>query len=182
MTLLPDKPDNDRTGRTKRLAMTGVLLAAALILSFVESLIPYFFGVPGMKLGLPNLAVVMLLALGEKRTALAVNVLRIVISGFLFGSLFGILFSISGAAVSYIVMIVAMRTGRFGIPGVSVAGGVSHNLAQLAVAALVVKTSGIVYYSPVLILAGTITGMAIGAAAVCTMKPVKSILMNKNAE
>ena len=169
-------------GRTYRLALAGILLAAALILSYVESLVPFFFGVPGMKLGLPNLAVVLLLSVDDKRTALVVNILRIVISGFLFGSLFGILFSISGAVVSYIVMILIMRTGRFGIPGVSVAGGVSHNLAQLAVAALVVKTSGIVYYSPVLTFSGILTGIAIGTAASLMSGPLKQIYTRSKTE
>ena len=156
--------DSHNTLNVRRLALTGVLLAVALILSYVESLVPFFFGVPGMKLGLPNLAVVLLLFAGDKKAALAVNILRIVVSGLLFGSLFSIIFSIAGAVVSYVVMLLLIRTGKFGIPGVSVAGGVSHNLAQLAVAAFVVKTSGIVYYSPVLIFAGAVTGMGIGAA------------------
>ena len=167
---------------TRRVAVSGLLLAAALVLSYVESLVPFFFGVPGMKLGLPNLAVVLLLSADDKRAALVINILRIVISGLLFGSMFGILFSISGAAVSYIVMIVTMKTGRFGIPGVSVAGGVSHNLAQLSVVALVVKTSGIVYYSPVLIFAGILTGMAIGTAASVISGPLKQIYAGSKTE
>ncbi|MCR5179191.1 MAG: Gx transporter family protein [Lachnospiraceae bacterium] len=157
--------DSHNALNVRSLAFAGVLLAAALILSYVESLVPFFFGVPGMKLGLPNLAVVLLLFTGRKKTALAVNILRIAVSGLLFGSLFSIIFSIAGAAASYAVMLFMMRNKKYGITGVSVAGGVSHNLAQLLIAAYVVKTSGIVYYSPVLIFAGTVTGMAIGAAA-----------------
>lgn len=152
-------------------ALAGLLLAAALILSYVEASLPFFFGVPGMKLGLPNLAVVLLLYLppdrtaGGARAALTVNVLRILIAGFLYGSLFGILFSAAGALASLLVMNAVKRTGHFGIMGVSISGGLSHNLAQLLVACLIAGLPGMGYYAPVLIIAGTVTGAFIGVAA-----------------
>ncbi|MCR5675893.1 MAG: Gx transporter family protein [Lachnospiraceae bacterium] len=171
------------TGRS--VAWGGLLLTFALALAYVESCIPFFFGVPGMKLGLPNLAVVLLLFRrndGGKngraravRDAAMVNILRIVLAGFLFGSLFGILFSLAGAFFSLAVMVWLMHTGRFGVTGVSIAGGVAHNAAQLAVAVFLVKTSGILYYAPFLLLAGTLTGALIGltAGAVLVRIPVE---------
>ncbi len=165
-------------GRTSgRLAVSGLLLALALALSYIESLIPFFFGIPGMKLGLPNLAVVLLLYLDDPgrlrkaglfdgvAAALTVNALRIVLSGFFFGSLFGILFSLSGAAVSFVSMLLARRTGLLSVVGVSILGGVLHNIGQLLVARFIVQTSGILYYAPALILSGALTGFMIGVVA-----------------
>lgn len=141
---------------------TGLLLATALVLSYIETLIPFFFGIPGMKLGLPNLAVLLALLLDGWREALLINVLRIVLSGFLFGNLFSILFSLAGAAISFVVMMFLVKRQIFGIAGISIAGGVSHNIGQLLVAAFVVKTSGILYDAPPLMVAGSITGFFIG--------------------
>ena len=143
-------------------AQLGMLLGVALILSYVESLIPFAFGIPGMKLGLPNAAILIVLFLFGWKEALAINVLRIVVSGFLFGSMFGILFSLTGAIVSFVVMCIAKRLDIFSIKGVSICGGVSHNIGQMLVAVFVVKTSGILYYLPVLMVGGIITGVLIG--------------------
>ena len=143
-------------------AQLGMLLGVALILSYVESLIPFAFGIPGMKLGLPNAAILIVLFLFGWKEALAINVLRIVVSGFLFGSMFGILFSLAGAIISFIVMCIAKKLDVFSIKGVSIRGGVSHNIGQMLVAVYVVKTSGILYYLPVLMIGGLITGILIG--------------------
>ena len=153
----------------RKLAFYGVLLAFALVLSYVESLIPFFFGVPGMKLGLPNLVVVLLLFAGNSkggaRSGALINLLRIVLAGFLFGSMFGILFSLAGAFVSFAGMLLIKSTGKFSILGVSVAGGVLHNIGQLLVAAFIVKTAGILYDAPFLVIAGALTGALNGIIA-----------------
>lgn len=153
------KSGGEKTGKMTR---TGLLLATALVLSYIETLIPFFFGIPGMKLGLPNLAVLLALLLDGWREALLINVLRIVLSGFLFGNLFSILFSLAGAAISFVVMMLLVKRKIFGIVGISIAGGVSHNIGQLLIAAFVVKTSGILYDAPPLMVAGSITGFFIG--------------------
>ena len=142
-------------------ANLGLLLGVALILSYVESLIPFAFGIPGMKLGLPNAAILIVLYLYGWQQAL-INVLRIVVSGFLFGSMFGILFSLAGAIISFFVMCIFKKADFFSIKGVSICGGVSHNIGQMLVAVYVVKTSGILYYLPVLMIGGLITGILIG--------------------
>lgn len=154
----------------------GLLLATALILSYIESLIPFFFGVPGMKLGLPNMAIVMALYMFGWKEAIVINVFRIVISGFLFGNMYGILFSLSGAVISFIAMLIIKSTDRFSMTGTSIIGGVFHNIAQILVAAFVVKTSGIIYYMPVLIIAGVITGFINGTIASQVMTHIRRII------
>lgn len=151
----------------KRTAKLGFLLALALILSYVESLIPFTFGIPGIKLGLPNLIVVLLLYSGKTsmtgaRDALLVNCLRIVLSGFLFGSLFAILYAMAGAVFSFTAMVIAKRCRCFSMAGVSVLGGVFHNVGQTVVAIVVVETYAVLYYLPVLIVAGVVTGAVLG--------------------
>ena len=161
--------------KTVYLTTVGMLLTIALVLSYVESLIPFFGGVPGMKLGLPNMAVVVLLYLYSEKEGLIVNVLRIVLSGFLFGNLFGILFSLAGAFISFISMVLCKKFDLFDIKGVSVIGGIMHNAGQLFVAAFIVKTVGIIYYLPVLLIAGTLTGYLNGFVADLMYKYLKRI-------
>ena len=149
----------------RRTAESGLFLAVALILSYVESLIPFSFGIPGIKLGLPNLIVVLLLYRGEAGRAVVVNFLRILLSGFLFGNLFAIFYAMAGAGCSFSAMAVGKRAGCFSIAGVSVLGGVFHNIGQIVVAMAVVETFYVGYYMPFLILAGTVTGAVLGIAA-----------------
>ncbi len=146
----------------RRTVELGFLLALALILSYVESLIPLSFGIPGIKLGLPNLIVLLLLYAGDKREALLVNVLRIVLSGFLFSNLYAILYALSGAAFSFAAMLIGKKWSRLSMVGVSVLGGVFHNMGQLVTAAFVVETFGVFYYLPFLLAAGTATGALLG--------------------
>ncbi len=148
--------------RSKKIAFLGVFIALALICSYVESLIPFYFGIPGVKLGLTNIVVViMLYTIGEKE-AFAVSMLRIVLAGFLFGNLFSILYSLAGGLLSFLVMYLIKRFGLLGVVPVSVCGGISHNIGQIVVAAFVVENYNIFYYIPVLLIAGTITGFLIG--------------------
>ena len=143
----------------------GVFLALALICSYVESLIPISFGIPGVKLGLTNIVVVLMLYCIGAKEVLAVSVCRIVLAGFLFGNLFSILYSLAGGLLSFLIMWAVKRTGKLGILPVSVCGGIFHNIGQLAVAALVVENYNVFYYLPVLLLAGAATGLAIGVVA-----------------
>ncbi len=159
--------DNGKS--STRVAVGAMLLGTALILSWLESLIPFFVGIPGMKLGLPNLAVVLFLYLDTWRTAAVCNILRIVLAGLLFGSLFGILFSLAGAFFSFVIMVSLKRIGHFGVTGVSIAGGVAHNLAQLAVAVFIVRTPGVWYYLPALLVSGAVTGALIGITAAAVL-------------
>ncbi len=146
----------------KKTAELGFCLAVALILSYVESLIPISFGVPGIKLGLPNLVVVLLLYRQSAKEAVLVNAARILLSGFLFGNLFAIIYALAGAAFSFTAMIIGKRINIFSVVGVSVLGGVFHNIGQVIAAILVVETFSIAFYVPFLVIAGTVTGGLIG--------------------
>lgn len=149
---------------TKKTVGLGFFLAMALILSYVESLIPFSFGIPGIKLGLPNLVVVLLLYRRGAKEAVAVNLLRIILSGFLFSNLYAILYALTGAVLSFCAMLLAKRARCFSVVGVSVTGGVFHNIGQIIMAMLVVETVYVGYYLPFLIVAGTITGAVLGIA------------------
>lgn len=149
----------------KKTAYMGVFLAFALILSYIESLIPFYFGIPGMKLGLANLIVVVMLYLAGTKEAFFLSVLRILLSGFLFGNMFGILYSLAGGLLSFFVMWLVKKTGHFHTVTVSVCGGIFHNVGQLLVAALVVENYNVLYYMPVLLVAGILTGFVIGILA-----------------
>lgn len=155
---------------TKRIVQLGFLLTFALILAAVESFIPFSFGIPGIKLGLPNLVVVLLLSqegIGRfgVRDAVLVNLSRILLAGFMFGSLYTILYALAGAALSLCAMLAGRRAGCFSTVGISVLGGVFHNIGQIIVAVLVTQTVYIGYYVPFLIAAGTLTGAVLGLAA-----------------
>ncbi len=142
--------------------MLGFFLAVAMILSYIESLIPFGFGIPGIKLGLPNLVVVLLLYQYGGKDAMLVNLTRIVLTGFLFSNLYTILYSFAGALFSFGVMFLVQKTNRFSVVGISILGGVFHNLGQLICAMLVVETFFAAFYLPYLLIAGTITGFVIG--------------------
>lgn len=149
----------------RRTAELGLMLALALILSYVESLIPFSFGIPGIKLGLPNLIVLLLLYGGRgEREALLVNGLRVILSGFLFSNLYAILYALAGAVFSFAAMYIGRRMKCFSMVGVSVLGGVFHNIGQLLVAMAVVETFAVAYYVPFLLAAGTVTGALLGVA------------------
>lgn len=150
---------------SKRAAWIGMLTAVAMLCSYIETLIPISFGIPGIKLGLANLAVLFTLYAMGAREALLVSALRIVLTGFLFGNLFSILYSLAGGLLSFLVMWLLKRTKKLSTVSVSVAGGMSHNIGQLLVAALLVENYHILYYLPALLIAGLVTGLLIGILA-----------------
>ena len=146
----------------KKTAFCGLMLALALIASYVESLIPVPIPVPGIKLGVANSVVLILLYYTNAKTAGGISVGRVVLSGFLFGSLSSILYSLSGAILSLLVMTLIKKRDCFTMTGVSVAGGVSHNIGQLMMAFLVLESGALWYYLPVLLVSGCVTGGLIG--------------------
>ncbi len=159
--------------RKKAVAYFGMFLALALILSYVESLVPISLGIPGVKLGLANLITVIVLYRIGAREAFLLSLLRVTIAGFLFGNLFAILYSMAGACASLAVMVLLKRIGTFSIIGVSIAGGVFHNIGQLVVAMLVLQSVSLVYYFAVLMIAGLVTGFLIGVLSLETMKRLR---------
>ena len=143
-------------------ARYGLLISLAFLFSYIETLFPVYLGAPGIKLGLANLGTVVgLYTVGNGGTAL-INGVRILLANLTFGSLFGMLYSLSGAVFSMFLMIVCKKRGWFSIVGISVIGGIGHNIGQLFIAAFVVQTIGVFSYLPVLLIAGTIAGSLIG--------------------
>lgn len=153
-----------------RAAYFGVFTALALIFSYVETLIPIQFGIPGVKLGLANLIIVIMLYKGTVRETFLLSVVRILLSGFLFGNLFSIVYSLAGGIFSLLVMYILKKRGTFSVIGVSIAGGVFHNIGQLGIAMAVVATVEIGYYLPVLLVAGALTGALIGVVSDAVLK------------
>lgn len=158
-----------------RAAYFGVFIALALIFSYVETLIPIYFGIPGIKLGLANLLVLIVLYKRNAKEALLLSIVRIVLAGFMFTNLFSIVYSLAGGILSFAVMKFLKERGIFSVMGVSIAGGVMHNMGQLLVAMLVVETYRVGYYFPVLLIAGMLTGLLIGVAANEVLKRLKNI-------
>lgn len=146
----------------KKVALYGCFLAFAMIASYIEAVLPFSIGIPGTKLGLANAVIVGCLYSFGVGSALTINVCRILLSALLFGNLYSMLYALSGAAFSFAVMVIFKNMKAFGVVGVSIAGGVTHNFGQLMIALLVTKVPVLLYYIPVLILVGSLTGFLNG--------------------
>lgn len=157
----------------KTIALLAMMIAIAMVFSYVESLIPINFGIPGVKLGLANLAIVAALYLLDGRQALLISVARIILSGFLFGNFASILYSLAGGLLSLAVMILLKKSGKLSVVTVSVAGGIFHNVGQVIVAILVVENLKIAFYLPVLLISGFLTGLLIGVVSRIVLPRVK---------
>ena len=168
---LPRNP-KARISPALRVARVAVFAALAMIFSYVETLIPLHFGVPGIKLGLANLAVVVALAMLHPAEALLISLIRIALLGLLFGNGASLLYSLAGGLLSFLVMFLLSRTKKFSVYGVSVAGGVSHNIGQIATAALILGSGRVVYYLPVLMIAGILTGLLIGLLSAAVLRVI----------
>ena len=155
----------------RKIALLGLFSALAIIFGYVELLIPT--GIPGVKLGLANLAVLFLLMRYSWREAALVSAVRIIVIGFLFTNAFSILYSLAGAALSLLVMSLLKSSPRFSAFGISMAGGIAHNVGQLLVAMAVVESVSLVYYAPILLISGVVTGFLIGALTTEVLKRVR---------
>ena len=162
-------------GRSKSVATVALLASLALILSYVEAIIPYTPGIPGIKLGIANLVAVVALYKLSAKHALLLNSIRVVVAGLLFTGVFGMLYSLAGATISLIGMILLKKTDIFSVTGVSMAGGFLHNMGQLMIAAILIHDIRIFYYLPVLMISGTVAGIAIGIASDMVIRRVKLI-------
>ena len=162
--------------KTKKIAYLGLLVALAFIFSYIETLIPINIGVPGAKLGLANLVIIVALyTIGEKN-AFLLSMVRIVLVGFTFANLASMLYSLAGGILSFLAMCIAKHSGKLSTTGVSVVGGVFHNVGQILMAIWVVKTASLVYYLPVLIISGLASGVAIGILGAMVTKRVKKVV------
>lgn len=161
--------------KTRATAMTGVLIALAFVLAYVEFLIPISLGVPGVKLGLANLAGIIALYLLGTRRAAEISLIRVILTGITFGNMSMMIYSMAGAACSLAAMSLCKSREIFGLTGVSIVGGIVHNAAQLAVAMLVLETGSLFYYFPVLLLAGSAAGTVIGLTAGAVIRRISRI-------
>ena len=167
------RANNVKTISTSFIARVGLMAALALIFSYVEAIIPYNPGIPGIKLGIANVVTVIALYKFGAKDACAVSVIRIVIAGLLFNGLFGMIYSLAGAAVSLIGMILLKKTDLFSVVGVSMAAGVLHNFGQLLVAAALVEELRIFFYFPVLLFSGIVAGIFVGIVSTLVLRTLK---------
>lgn len=147
--------------KAKKTALFGMMVALAFTFSYLESLIPFDFAIPGVKLGLANLVVVVALYVMKPGEAFAIAVIRIFLAGLTFGNLYSLAYSLCGGLLSFAVMYLVRKT-KLSVIGVSMLGGICHNIGQIAVAAVIMETARIVYYLPVLLIAGLVTGLLLG--------------------
>lgn len=164
-----------RSEKTQRIAMFALMIALAMILGYIERLIPIPFLAPGMKLGLANIVTMLALYKMGTRDAFLISVTRILLSALLFGNFFSLAYSLSGGLLSLLIMVLLKKSDKFSIVGVSIAGGLCHNIAQIAVAAVLLDTGEFIYYLPVLLITGTITGTLIGTLGGLLLKRLDRI-------
>ena len=160
---------------TRKIATYGMMVALALIMSYIEAQIPAFVAVPGMKLGLTNIVVVVALYLIGPKSAMFINVIRIILVSLLFGNTMSFDFSIAGGMISTVVMLFLKKIDRFGVIGVSAAGGISHNIGQILVAMVLLHTSAIAWYLPILWISGIVSGIVIGVISGIVTNRLKTI-------
>ena len=164
--------------KAQKAAFFGVAVALAFTLSYLESLIPFNFGIPGIKLGLANLVVVVMLYFGGIKAAFPIAVIRILLAGITFGNANSLLYSLAGGILSLLVMWAAKNT-KLSVMGVSILGGVSHNIGQTLVAALMMNTKSIFYYLPALLVSGLVTGLLIGIVSKAVLSRLKKIKLKE---
>ena len=158
--------------KTKKLTVMALTTALAMILSFVESQIPAFVAVPGVKMGLANIAVVFALYKLGWKEAVGVSLIRVVLVSILFGTVASLFYSLAGAALSLLGMGLLKKTGRFTEIVVSVAGGVLHNIGQIAMACILLETDALKYYLPFLLVSGILAGVVIGVVSAILVRRI----------
>lgn len=158
--------------KTSKLSLLALSVSLAMILSFVESQIPAMVAIPGVKVGLANIVVVFALYKLGWKEAVVISLTRVFLVGLLFGNGISILYSITGATVSFAAMVLLKQAKVFSTMAVSVAGGVLHNLGQIAMACVIMGTDVLRYYAPFLILSGTLAGIAIGVLAAIMIRRI----------
>lgn len=159
--------------KTKKIAVLALAIALAMILSFVESQIPAFVAIPGVKIGLANIAVVFVLYKLGWKEAVLISLVRVFMVSVLFGTAVSLFYSVAGAVLSLTGMVLLRKTGLFSTVAVSVTGGVLHNVGQILMACLLLETNVIVYYLPFLILSGVIAGVIIGVVSAIMVNRVQ---------
>ena len=161
---------------TRKLTTLSLLIAVAMILSYIESLVPAFVAVPGIKVGLSNIATVFALYTLGAPSAVAVSAVRVFLSSLLFGNFEMMIYSLGGAAMALTFMILLKRINRFSEVGVSVVGGVAHNAGQIITASFMLKNAGIVSYLAPLVISGTVAGVVVGIISALLVVRIGNLL------
>ena len=159
--------------KTKKLTVMAMTTAVAMILSFVESQIPAFVAVPGVKIGLANIAVVLALYRLGWKEAVAISLIRVVLVSMLFGSIASLFYSLAGAVLSLTGMGLLKKTGKFTEIMISVTGGILHNIGQIGMACLILETAALRYYLPFLLISGIIAGIVVGILSAVLVQRIK---------
>ena len=159
--------------KSSKISTYGLLIALAFILSYIEALFPPPVPIPGIKLGLANLMVLAGLYTMGVKEAFVLSLIRIILVGLTFGNMSTMLFSLAGGILSWLVMSLLKQFKSFSLVGVSVAGGVSHNIGQIITAIFVTENINIIYYLPFLLLSGLVTGAVIGIIGALIIKRIK---------
>ena len=153
------------------------MIALAFVFSYIEFLLPLHIGIPGVKLGLANLAIIVCLyTLGEKE-AFLLSMIRIVLVGFTFANTAMMMYSLAGGILSFLVMWLAKKTNKLSMTGVSVLGGVFHNVGQILLAMWILETESLLYYLPVLMVSGSVAGIVIGLLSALITKRIKKLIL-----
>lgn len=163
--------------KPKKLMTEAMLCGLALILSYLESLFPLSIAVPGVKMGLPNLVIVFALYRLGAGSAARISLVRVGIVALLFGNVYSFLYSLAGAVLSLLLMALLRKVPGLHAAGVSVAGAVMHNVAQIGVAMLILGTKEIIYYLPPLLVSGVVSGIVIGILAALMIRRIPKKLI-----
>lgn len=160
---------------TKRFAILSIMIGLSLVLSYVDSLIPIVVTIPGIKLGLANIATIYVLYRLGIKEAIIVSILRVFLSALLFGTVVTLSYSIVGATLSLVIMIVFKQISSLHMITISILGAVMHNMGQIAVAMFIMSTKEIIYYLPILVITGVISGIGVGLLAILVLKYTQNI-------
>ena len=158
--------------KASKLSLAALSVTLAMILSFVESQIPAFVAIPGVKIGLTNIVIIYALYKMGWKYAVVISLVRVLLVGILFGNGVSLIYSFAGAVMSFVIMVLLKNVKVFSTMAVSVAGGVTHNMAQIGMACIIMETNLISYYAPFLVLSGTLAGIAIGVISAIMIKRV----------
>ena len=161
--------------KTKKVAMLGLTIALAMIMSYIEVLVPLSFAVPGIKMGLANIVIIFVLYKIGTKEAILVSLIRVILVSLLFSNVMAMAYSIAGAVLSLSIMWLLKKTDKFSFVGVSIAGGIMHNVGQIIMAVILLGTEQIALYLPVLIITGTATGVVIGIVSGLVINRFKNI-------
>lgn len=164
----------------KKTALLGMLVALAFVLSYIETLIPVNLGIPGAKLGLANLVVMVALYTLGMKEAFGLSMVRILLTGLTFSSMAAMLYSFAGGLLSFAVMALMKKTKKLSVTGVSVLGGIAHNAGQIFVAMWILDTATLIYYLPVLAITGVASGTVIGLLAVMVIRRIFGAINRDN--